>query len=75
MINSPAALLTFSFVWLSFGVVAASAYRRRNYTSNKWKRELITIALVIGGIISLTLPGRYLRHSRGDTNRRQVRRI
>ena len=72
MINSPAALLTFTFVWLLFGVVAASGYWRRNYTATKWKRELITIALVIGGMISLTIPERYVHRSRDSSQQRQT---
>ncbi len=75
MNNSLAALFAFGFAWLLFGVVAASAYWRRNYTSSKWKRELITLALVIGGIVSLTLPERYVRHSRDDSHERETRRI
>ncbi len=72
MINPQAALLTFTFVWLLFGVVAASGYWRRNYTATKWKRELITIALVIGGMISLTIPERYVHRSRDSSQQRQT---
>lgn len=57
-------VLTLAFVWVSFGVVAVSGYWTKNYTRRNWERRLITLALLIGGIISVGIPDRYvaIRH-------------
>ncbi len=62
MYDSPTVLLTFAAAWMLFGAVAVSGFWSRNYTRRKWRREVITAALLIGGVVSLILAERYLRY-------------